>query len=82
MGAFIVLLIAFLLSELAVKYPTNGLFTRLVTISHNQHFGFVTGLSNWTLGLIIVPLWLQHNIFLLYMSQLFLMYLVMVNLLL
>ncbi len=54
-GAFVVLLMAFLLSELAVKYPTNGLFTRLVTISHNQHFGFVTGLSNWMLGLIIVP---------------------------
>lgn len=54
-GAFIVLLMAFLLSELAVKYQTNGLFTQLITLSHNQHFGFVTGLSNWMLGLIIVP---------------------------
>lgn len=54
-GAIIVLVMAFLLSEIAVKYPTNGLFTQLITISHNQHFGFVTGLSNWMLGLIIVP---------------------------
>lgn len=46
---------AFLLAELAVKYQTNGLFTQLITLSHNQHFGFVTGLSNWMLGLIIVP---------------------------
>ncbi|QLE79270.1 APC family permease [Francisella sp. Scap27] len=54
-GAFIVLVMAFLLAELAVKYQTNGLFTQLITLSHNQHFGFVTGLSNWMLGLIIVP---------------------------
>lgn len=54
-GAIVVLAMAFLLSEVAVKYPTNGLFTQLITISHNQHFGFVTGLSNWMLGLIIVP---------------------------
>ena len=54
-GAIVILLMAFLLSELAIKYPINGLFTRLITISHNQHFGFVTGLSNWILGLIMVP---------------------------
>ncbi|MED7788703.1 APC family permease [Francisella sp. 19X1-34] len=54
-GAFIVLVMAFLLAELAVKYQTNGLFTQLITLSHNQHFGFVTGLSNWMLGLIVVP---------------------------
>ncbi|APC96630.1 APC family permease [Francisella frigiditurris] len=54
-GAIIVLAMAFLLSEIAVKYPNNGVFTQLTTISHNKHFGFVTGLSNWMLGLIIVP---------------------------
>lgn len=54
-GASVVLLMALLLSEIAVKYPINGVFSQLTTISHNHHFGFVTSLSNWMLGLIIVP---------------------------
>ena len=54
-GAVIVLLMALLLSEIAVKYPVNGVFTQLITISHNPHFGFITGASNWILGLILVP---------------------------
>ncbi|WP_298773114.1 APC family permease [uncultured Shewanella sp.] len=54
-GAIIVLIMAVLLSEIAIKYPVNGLFTRLLSLSHNQHFGFVTGISNWLLGLILVP---------------------------
>ena len=54
-GAAIVLLMALLLSEIAIKYPVNGLFTRLISLSHNTHFGFVTAISNWLLGLIVVP---------------------------
>ncbi|MCF6776684.1 APC family permease [Thiotrichales bacterium 19X7-9] len=54
-GAITVLIMALLLAEIAIKYPINGLFTRLVSLSHNQHFGFVTGISNWLLGLIIIP---------------------------
>lgn len=54
-GAIIVLAMALLLSEIAIKHPINGLFTRLISLSHNQHFGFVTGISNWLLGLIAVP---------------------------
>ncbi|MCL1124841.1 APC family permease [Shewanella surugensis] len=54
-GAIIVLGMALLLAEIAIKHPINGLFTRLISLSHNQHFGFVTGISNWLLGLIIVP---------------------------
>ena len=54
-GALIALLMAFLMAEITVKHPVNGVFTQLTTISHNKHFGFVTALSNWMLGLIIVP---------------------------
>ena len=55
-GAVIVLSMAFLLSEIAVKYPANGLFAQLITISHNnKHLGFVTGSSSWILSLITVP---------------------------
>ncbi|WP_234393829.1 APC family permease [Fangia hongkongensis] len=54
-GAVAVLIMALLLAEIAIKYPVNGLFTRLISISHNQHFGFVTGISNWLLGLIVIP---------------------------
>lgn len=54
-GALAVLIMALLLAEIAIKYPVNGLFTRLISISHNPHFGFVTGISNWLLGLIVIP---------------------------
>jgi amino acid transporter len=54
-GAVLVLFMALLLSEIAIKHPVNGLFTRLISISHNTHFGFVTAISNWLLGLIVVP---------------------------
>ena len=54
-AAVLVLVMALMLSEIAIKYPVNALFTRLLSLSHNRHFGFVTGLSNWLLGLIVVP---------------------------
>ena len=54
-GAIAVLIMALLLAEIAIKFPVNGLFTRLISLSHNKHFGFVTGISNWLLGLIIIP---------------------------
>ena len=54
-GACLVVLMALLLSEIAIRYPINGLFTRLTTLSHNEHFGFVAAISNWLLGLIIIP---------------------------
>ncbi|WP_299004277.1 APC family permease [uncultured Shewanella sp.] len=54
-GAILVLIMALLLAEIAIKYPVNALFTRLISLSHNPHFGFVTGISNWLLGLIAVP---------------------------
>lgn len=54
-GAAVVLIMALLLAEIAIKHPVNGLFTRLISISHNPHFGFVTGISNWLFGLIVVP---------------------------
>lgn len=54
-GAAFALLMALLLSEIAVRYPVNSLVTRLTTLSHNVHFGFVTAISNWLLGLIVVP---------------------------
>ncbi|WP_119344853.1 APC family permease [Facilibium subflavum] len=54
-GAASVLIMALLLAEIAIKHPVNGLFTRLISLSHNQHFGFVTGISNWLLGLIVIP---------------------------
>ncbi len=54
-GAAIILIMALMLSEIAIRYPTNALFTRLITLSHNNHFGFVIGLSNWLLSLIVIP---------------------------
>ena len=54
-GAVLALFMAFLLAEIAIKYPVNSLFTRMSSLSHNEHFGFVLALSNWLLGLIIVP---------------------------
>ncbi len=54
-GAILVLFMAFILAEVAIKYPVNSLFTRMASLSHNEHFGFVIAISNWLLGLIIVP---------------------------
>ncbi|MFZ9035579.1 MAG: APC family permease [Francisellaceae bacterium] len=54
-GAVAILIMALLLAEIAIKHPVNGLFTRLISLSHNKHFGFVTAISNWLLGLIVIP---------------------------
>ena len=35
-GAAIILIMALMLSEIAIRYPTNALFTRLITLSHNN----------------------------------------------
>ncbi len=54
-GALLALCLSLLLAEIAIKYPVNALFTRIISLSHNPHFGSVTALANWILGLIIVP---------------------------
>lgn len=55
-GGGIALLMALLLARIAVKHPgRNGLFTNLLSLSHNPHFSYVTASSNWILGLIVVP---------------------------
>lgn len=50
-GAIIFLLLALVLAEIATLHPKRGLFTRLLTLSHNKDMGYVTGLANW-LGIV------------------------------
>lgn len=52
-GALLALGLALMLSEIATFQHERGLFSRLLTISHNKNFGFVVSLSNW-LGVVIV----------------------------
>lgn len=51
-GAGIALAIALLLAEIVTMYQQRGLFSRLLSISHNRDYGFVVAISGW-LGLII-----------------------------
>jgi amino acid transporter len=54
-GAALMLLMALLLCELTIKFPKrNGLFTNLVSLSHNTHIGFILSLGSWLLGLAVV----------------------------
>ena len=54
-GAAIMLLMALLLCELAIKFPKkNGLFTNLISLSHNPHMGFMLSVVSWLLGLVVV----------------------------
>ena len=53
-GACIALLLALLLAEITTMYKVRGLFSRLLSISHNnKDFGFIVAISNW-LGIVIV----------------------------
>lgn len=54
-GAIIVLTMAFMLAQIACVYHERGLFTKLTTLSHGSDFGFVTAISNWFVGIIVVP---------------------------
>jgi len=53
-GAIFSLILALLLAEIAGMFKQKALFSRLLTISHNNpDFGFVIAISGW-LGLVIV----------------------------
>lgn len=54
-GAFISLIIALLLAEVATMFPENGLFSRLLTISHNRDIGFIVAISNWLAIVMVIP---------------------------
>lgn len=52
-GAILSLMLALLLAEVATIFPQErGLFSRLISLSHNRDYGFVVAISNW-LGLVI-----------------------------
>lgn len=53
--AVLMLVMGLLLSELATMFPRRGLFTRLLSMSHNKDFGFVTALSNWFGTIVVIP---------------------------
>ena len=46
-GATLSLMLAFLLAEVATMYQETGLFSRLLTITHNRDYGFIVASSNW-----------------------------------
>lgn len=46
-GAILALSLALLLAEIATMYQETGLFSRLITITHNADFGFIVAISNW-----------------------------------
>jgi len=54
-GAIISLVIALLLAEVATMFPENGLFSRLLTISHNRDIGFIIAISNWLAIVMVIP---------------------------
>lgn len=55
-GAFLTLLMALLLAEMASLYPITGLFGRLMVVSHNKDIGFVLAASNLISIVILIPL--------------------------
>lgn len=46
-GAVLSLALALLLAEIATMYQETGLFSRLLTITHNRDYGFIVAFSNW-----------------------------------
>ena len=55
-GAFIALLIALLLAEIATMFhKETGLFARLLTITHNRDYGFIVSSSNWFATIVTIP---------------------------
>ena len=56
LGAALALILALLLAEISTMYRESALFSRLLTISHNNRdLGFVIGISNWLGMIIIIP---------------------------
>lgn len=54
-GAAIALLLALLLAEIATMYQETGLFSRLLSITHNKDYGFIIAISNWFAMVAIIP---------------------------
>lgn len=55
-GAFIALLVALLLAEVATYFSKEtGLFARLLSLTHNHDMGFIISSSNWFCTIIIIP---------------------------
>lgn len=55
-GAFLALLIALLLAEIAtIYYNQTGLFARLLSLTHNSDYGFIVSSSNWFATIITIP---------------------------
>ena len=55
-GAVISLVLALLLAEIAGMYKIQALFSRLITISHeNPDFGFVIAISGWLCLVLVTP---------------------------
>lgn len=54
-GAFVVTLLALIISELATLYPKTGLFGRVLAISHNKDMGYITAMVNWFGILAVIP---------------------------
>lgn len=54
-GAFFALILALLLAEIATMFSVTGLFSRLLTLTHNRDYGFIVAISNWLGVLIVVP---------------------------
>lgn len=54
-GAGLSLILALLLAEISTMYQERGLFSRLLTISHNRDFGFILAISNWFAMVILIP---------------------------
>lgn len=54
-GAFIALILALLLAEVATMYQERGLLSRLLTITHNKDYGFIVAVSNWFAMIVLIP---------------------------
>lgn len=54
-GAFFVILLALIVSEIATLHPKTGLFGRVLAISHNKDMGYITAMANWFATLACVP---------------------------
>lgn len=54
-GAAIALFLALLLAEIATMYQETGLFSRLISITHNRDYGFIIAISNWFAMVSIIP---------------------------
>lgn len=54
-GAGIVLLLSLMLAEIVILHPKRGLFTRLLTLSHDHDTGYITALANWMGIVAVIP---------------------------